>query len=58
MPASARPCPPLAPLNLHGKEGIARSIPSRSYTTLWDATRFAPTCHAGGPKAASRVGDP
>jgi hypothetical protein len=28
VPAGARPCPPIPPLNLHGKEGVDGSSPS------------------------------
>ena len=32
VPASVRPCPPVPPLNLHGKEGVDGSSPSEGFT--------------------------
>ena len=34
MVASARPCPPVPPRNLHGKEGVDGSSPSEGFTKL------------------------
>ena len=31
MPGTARPCPPIPPLNLHGKEGVDGSSPSEGF---------------------------
>ena len=39
MTTSARPCPPLPPLNLHGKEGVDGSSPSEGFAARANAAR-------------------
>jgi hypothetical protein len=40
MLANARPCPPVPPLNLHGKEGVDGSSPSEGSTKALQRERF------------------
>jgi hypothetical protein len=60
VPAGARPCPPIPPLNLHGKEGVDGSSPSEGSAKAPQTgivVSVVPILLGGGARLFENVGD-